>query len=173
MRADRIGRPLNRHAACRALRLGRCYADCTSSHAGCDESSHLNSCSGNSTFFNFSLSMQERRNTCIMGQYSPPDPTSPPPPMPPGRAGYWRHPGFTLLGTFTQVDWRTGTLSYGDCAAQCDDDSGALSLGCEAFTYNEDDRLCILMVSPPRPSPRAGFCLSPSCDTMRLEGHGT
>ncbi len=92
--------------------------------------------------------MQERRNTCIMGQYSPLDPTSPPPAMPAGRAGYWRHPGFTLLGTFTQVDWRTGTLSYGDCSAQCDDASGPLSLGCDAFTYTEDDRLCILMVSP-------------------------
>ena len=148
----------------------------------CEESSHLNDCSGNSTFYNFSISMQQRRNTCVMGQWTSLDPARAPPAMPSGRAGYWRHPGFTLQGSFTYVDCVipgsgchviSGALSYGDCAAYCDDAiaasqaSGALSRGCNAFSWNEDDRLCLLMVSshlysriPPFPSPSPLICSS-------------
>jgi hypothetical protein len=107
----------------------------------CGLGSHLNLCSGNSSDYNFTQSMQERRNSCIMA--------------PAGDAarargsampGYWRHPGFVLQGTFTPTAFRPGVLSSSLCALECDEES-APPASCGAFSYNPDDRLCILLVS--------------------------
>ena len=97
--------------------------------------SHLNDCNGDPSQYNFTLSMQERRNTCVLGTERAQT----------GMPGYWRHPGFALIGTFRAVGYKPGVLSYEACAQLCDDDAGP-PLSCGAFTWNEDDRLCLLMV---------------------------
>ena len=81
--------------------------------------------------------MQERRNSCIM---APSEGAAHGPVK-----GYWRHPGFVLQGTFQAVGFKPGVLSSSLCAQKCDDEA-LLPTSCDAFSYNPDDRLCLLMV---------------------------
>ncbi len=107
----------------------------------CGLYSHLNLCSGNSSDYNFTHSMQERRNSCIMAPAADAAARTRSSVMP----GYWRHPGFVLQGTFTPVAYRPGVMSSSLCALECDEES-APPTSCGAFSYNPDDRLCILLV---------------------------
>ena len=106
--------------------------------------SHLNECSGNGSRYNFSLSMQERRDSCVLPH--DPDAADVSGVNDMNKVGYWRHPGYVLQGTFTSVAFLTGVLSYGQCASFCDK---SRQVGCEAFQYNPDDRQCILMQGKP------------------------
>lgn len=81
--------------------------------------------------------MQERRNSCIM---APSEGAAPGPVK-----GYWRHPGFVLQGTFQAVGFKPGVLSSSLCAQKCDEEALPPTF-CDAFSYNPDDRLCLLMV---------------------------
>lgn len=54
--------------------------------------------------------------------------------------GYWRHPGFVLLGTLQHAGLVQRIQSVQECAAQCD----AQRSVCDAFAYTAHDRICRL-----------------------------